>query len=156
MLTRLSLSLSPSLPFPPSLSLSFSHSFVQGNHELVQSVEKHRGKGPRYDFYEEFTRCGALSGDGLGDTELWRASQLNNTYEFAPTYPALNIMPAQFSDAELRSLGGFRSKCRVPSMSWFVRVGGATANTPPSSPISSDSSSYASCHSDGCSSDSSF
>jgi len=112
--------------FPSGIDLAFAFQATteleklrkRGELDIVAQVEKFRGRGPRYDFVSEFTRLGVIPEEGSESTGPWRVSQLNNTYEFAPTYPGLNIMPKQFTDAELRALGGFRSKCRVPSMSW--------------------------------------
>jgi len=93
------------------------------NEALVNRVLKFRATGPRYSFHEEFLRCGALEPHNAPRSKTpwpWRISQLNQTYEFSPTYPALNVMPEQFSDQEVKGIGSFRSKCRIPSMSWCM------------------------------------
>lgn len=48
----------------------------------------------------------------------FRASDVNRTYSFCPSYPRVLIVPAYVSDADLMAVSAFRSKKRVPVVCW--------------------------------------
>jgi myotubularin-related protein 1/2 len=48
----------------------------------------------------------------------WRISSINNDYSFSPTYPSFFAVPACMTDVELEAVGRFRSKQRIPVLSW--------------------------------------
>ncbi|RKO97342.1 hypothetical protein CXG81DRAFT_3995, partial [Caulochytrium protostelioides] len=50
--------------------------------------------------------------------EGWRMSQINAAFLFAPTYPDRLVVPARLSDNVLKHAGAFRSKCRIPVLSY--------------------------------------
>ncbi|KAH7341085.1 protein-tyrosine phosphatase-like protein [Rhizoctonia solani] len=63
---------------------------------------------------EEFGRM------GLGTrTKAWRFTEINKDYSFCPTYPATLIVPARISDAALSYAAKYRSKARIPSLSYL-------------------------------------
>lgn len=80
-------------------------------------TDKH---SPHYNFHTEFTRLDILS------NPTWRVTELNVTYEYAPTYPRFIVVPRNISDDDLRAVGNFRSKARVPAMSWAMPNKGPT------------------------------
>jgi hypothetical protein len=43
-------------------------------------------------------------------------------YQFAPTYSSVLVFPNRTTDAELRAVGAFRSKARVPTFTWMHPV----------------------------------
>ena len=57
---------------------------------------------------------------------MLRVSDINREYQFAPTYSSVLVFPERTSDAELRSVGGFRSKARVPTFTWLHPVARTT------------------------------
>ncbi|KAJ3000613.1 hypothetical protein HDV02_004298 [Globomyces sp. JEL0801] len=60
---------------------------------------------------------------GLGTTNTnWRLSTINEKYEFSPTYPSILGVPAKISDNTLRHIGRFRSKARIPALSYIHRT----------------------------------
>lgn len=64
-----------------------------------------------YDFEAEMAR------QGIPDQD-WRICRLNENYELAPTYPALMAVPATQSDEDVAKVAAFRSKARLPALSW--------------------------------------
>lgn len=69
----------------------------------------------RYDAVKEFSRQGL--------TKNWRISMINSDYSFSPSYPKIIIVPERISDNVLKHIGGFRSKSRIPSLSYIHRNG---------------------------------
>ena len=67
-----------------------------------------------FDVGKDFARM------GLGTTNSnWRISTINQDYELIPTYPALLGVPFKISDNTLRHIAKFRSKGRIPSLSYL-------------------------------------
>ncbi|PVF99054.1 phosphatases II, partial [Serendipita vermifera] len=67
-----------------------------------------------YNVQKEFMRM------GVGErTKAWRFTDLNKDYSFAPTYPAKLVVPARIGDATLSYAGKFRSKARIPTLSYL-------------------------------------
>lgn len=66
-----------------------------------------------YDVRQEYERMGLTqSGD-------FRYSKLNADFKFCETYPRILVVPKSVSDDELRMIGEFRSKHRIPVVSWI-------------------------------------
>ncbi|ORY63549.1 myotubularin-like protein [Pseudomassariella vexata] len=49
----------------------------------------------------------------------WRISQINKEYTFSPTYPGLLVVPSKISDSTLRHAGSFRSRQRIPVLTYL-------------------------------------
>ncbi|CAJ0866332.1 3607_t:CDS:10 [Entrophospora sp. SA101] len=64
-----------------------------------------------YDPSKEFAR--------MGLTRSWRFSHINKKYDFCPTYPHLLVFPSKISDTVLGYATRFRSKSRVPTLSYL-------------------------------------
>eukprot|EP01043_Picozoa_sp_COSAG02_P006595 COSAG02_NODE_189_length_30109_cov_71.135855_8_plen_1727_part_00 len=52
-------------------------------------------------------------------TSRWRATSLNSNYELCPTYPDVFYVPASINDADVQEVAKFRSKQRLPVLSWI-------------------------------------
>ncbi|KHN88107.1 Myotubularin-related protein 2 [Toxocara canis] len=71
-----------------------------------------------YDPMKEFQRMNIPN-------ETWRITKINDRYEFADTYPALLAVPSAAlieGDDFLHKVGEFRSKQRIPVLSWLNPV----------------------------------
>eukprot|EP00842_Homolaphlyctis_polyrhiza_P002934 jgi/Hompol1/3641/HPOL_000273-RA len=68
-----------------------------------------------YDPQKEF---GKRMGVGT-DSAIWRLSTINQNFEFSPTYPSIIGVPSRISDNVLKHIGGFRSKSRIPALSYI-------------------------------------
>ncbi|XP_076367351.1 phosphatidylinositol-3-phosphate phosphatase [Tachypleus tridentatus] len=52
-------------------------------------------------------------------TESWKITKINENYELCDTYPAILAVPAAATDDDLRSVANFRSRGRIPVLSWI-------------------------------------
>ncbi|CED83406.1 phosphatases ii [Phaffia rhodozyma] len=63
---------------------------------------------------EEFTRMGVGS-----RTKAWRFTDINKDYSFSSTYPAKLAVPARISDSALTHASKYRSKERIPALTYL-------------------------------------
>ncbi|XP_051506911.1 myotubularin-like isoform X3 [Myxocyprinus asiaticus] len=77
------------------------------------SQEKYEENGWNvYEPMEEYRR------QGLPNNE-WRVTFINMNYELCDTYPTVLVVPYKAPDEDLRRVATFRSRCRIPVLSWF-------------------------------------
>ncbi|KAJ1551795.1 hypothetical protein HK096_007737 [Nowakowskiella sp. JEL0078] len=74
-----------------------------------------------YDPQREYHRMGIDQRN-----KLWRLSSINKDFEFSSTYPQTLVVPARISDNVLKHIGKFRSKSRIPVLSYVHRKNGAS------------------------------
>ena len=72
------------------------------------------------DLEKEFTRLGVLR-----KGSSWRSTTLNKNFELCATYPEYLVVPKEIDDATLKAAADFRSKNRVPALTWMDRETGA-------------------------------
>lgn len=65
-----------------------------------------------YDPVEEFKRLGV-------ENYNWKITQINQDYMICDTYPATWAVPAQATVKDIQDVAGFRSKGRLPVLSWL-------------------------------------
>ncbi|CAE6340333.1 unnamed protein product [Rhizoctonia solani] len=76
--------------------------------------------GTPHDGWSMFTPREEFGRMGLGTrTKAWRFTEINKDYSFCPTYPATLVVPARISDATLSYAAKYRSKARIPSLSYL-------------------------------------
>lgn len=83
---------------------------------------KHEQAVNGWDFYDpkaEWKRQG-ISEKGVD--RGWRISKINTDYGFSPTYPALLVVPTTISDNVINYAGRFRSKVRIPALTYLHPV----------------------------------
>jgi hypothetical protein len=69
---------------------------------------------PAYNPRTEFSR------QGLGTrTKAWRFTDINKDYSFCPTYPSKLVVPSRISDSTLVYTGKYRSKGRIPALTYL-------------------------------------
>ncbi|CAG8668776.1 9567_t:CDS:2, partial [Paraglomus occultum] len=66
-----------------------------------------------YDPLREFERMGVTKNDA------WRFSTVNRNYSLCPSYPRILVVPSKISDAVLTHAQKFRSKGRIPTLSYL-------------------------------------
>ncbi|MCO5549641.1 hypothetical protein L7F22_003114 [Adiantum nelumboides] len=69
-----------------------------------------------YDFKAEFARQGIAT-----RTKAWRFCDVNAGYGFCYTYPAMLCVPSRISDSTIRYASKFRSKERIPALTYLHR-----------------------------------
>ncbi|RWS24072.1 myotubularin-related protein 2-like protein, partial [Leptotrombidium deliense] len=52
-------------------------------------------------------------------TESWKITKINENYEVCDTYPQVLVVPSAATDDELKSTANFRSRGRIPVLSWL-------------------------------------
>ncbi|KAG7448061.1 phosphatases II [Guyanagaster necrorhizus] len=67
-----------------------------------------------YSSREEFGRMGVGT-----RSKAWRFTDVNKDYSFCPTYPARLVVPTRISDTTLQYASKYRSKCRIPVLSYL-------------------------------------
>ena len=76
-----------------------------------------------YDPMREWRRQGI---DDPSKRLNWRVSTINKDYQFSPTYPALLPVPTGISDNTLNYAGRYRSRARIPVLSYLHPVNNCT------------------------------
>ncbi|KAK0463836.1 protein phosphatase [Desarmillaria tabescens] len=67
-----------------------------------------------YSSREEFGRMGVGT-----RSKAWRFTDINKDYSFCSTYPARLVVPTRISDTTLQYASKYRSKCRIPVLSYL-------------------------------------
>ena len=58
--------------------------------------------------------------------EMWKLTRVNEKYELSDTYPSVLGVPAAATDDFLRDVAVFRSRGRIPVLSWIHPISQAT------------------------------
>jgi myotubularin-related protein 6/7/8 len=72
-----------------------------------------------YDPMKEWRRMGVGE---EGGNKTWRVTKINSDYGFSPTYPAMFPVPAGISDITLNYAGRYRSRTRIPALTYLHPV----------------------------------
>lgn len=60
------------------------------------------------------------------NNDMWKISKINEQYEICDSYPAVWAVPAQVTDEDIRVVASFRSRGRIPVLSWIHSESQAT------------------------------
>ncbi|EME87346.1 uncharacterized protein MYCFIDRAFT_127850 [Pseudocercospora fijiensis CIRAD86] len=102
--------------------------------ERVQDLHAFHFKAPQeeiavgefaYEARREFSRMGIGSKAVEGPGSAWRITEINADYSFSPTYPKVLCVPHSVSDNMLKYGGPFRSKARIPALTYLHSNGGS-------------------------------
>jgi hypothetical protein len=70
--------------------------------------------------WESYNPRAEFARQGVGSrTKTWRFTDINRDYTFSPTYPSKLVVPARISDAHLTYAAKYRSKARIPALSYL-------------------------------------
>lgn len=50
---------------------------------------------------------------------MWKISRINEQYDICDSYPAVWAIPAQATDEDIKSVANYRSRARIPVLSWI-------------------------------------
>lgn len=78
-----------------------------------------------YDTRREYARMGISSKAADGAGSAWRVSEINKDYSYSDTYPSALGVPRAVSDNLLKYGGVFRSRSRIPCLSYLHSNGGS-------------------------------
>ena len=84
-----------------------------------QRLEKQVNGWTVYNPMQEWRRLGV---GAKGTSNGWRVSEINKDYQYSPTYPALLPVPASISDNVLNYAGRYRSRVRIPVLTYLHPV----------------------------------
>jgi hypothetical protein len=80
-----------------------------------------------YDPVTEFQRQGLyFNNETQNSSSSWRVSNINDRFKFCDTYPRTLVVPKTISDNVLIHASKFRSKNRIPVLSYYYAVNGCT------------------------------
>ena len=81
-----------------------------------------------YDFNKEFLRQGVIFDD---PNSSFRICQINKDFKNIPTYPQLLVEPKKLSDEVILKASKYRTKGRVPTLSYYFdnKINGIDSNT---------------------------
>jgi hypothetical protein len=80
-----------------------------------------------YDPVTEFQRQGLnFNNETQNSSSSWRVSNINDRFKFCDTYPQTLIVPKTISDNVLIHASKFRSKNRIPVLSYYYAANGCT------------------------------
>lgn len=65
-----------------------------------------------YEPIAEYKRLGSI-------TETWKITRINENYDLCDSYPAILVVPSAASEDDLRQVAQFRSRGRIPVLSWL-------------------------------------
>lgn len=85
------------------------------------SLEKNYNGWALYDAQAEYTRMGALGGK-----RKWRLSTANASHKLCATYPRHLVVPSVISDNVLTYAAKYRSKGRLPVLSYYLTLNDCT------------------------------
>ncbi|KAH6671538.1 myotubularin [Plectosphaerella plurivora] len=102
--------------------LSSIQSLYAFNHKPAKPEQAVDGWG-HYDPKAEFRRQGISE---KSPDKGWRISWVNKDYTFCDTYPAMLVVPSSISDNVLKYGKEYRSRCRIPALSYLHPVNGCS------------------------------
>uniref|UniRef100_A0A8C3M4J9 Phosphatidylinositol-3,5-bisphosphate 3-phosphatase MTMR2 n=1 Tax=Geospiza parvula TaxID=87175 RepID=A0A8C3M4J9_GEOPR len=81
----------------------------------------HKPEGrTRRSIFENLMKYAFPVSNNLGiPNESWRLTKINERYELCDTYPAILAVPVNIPDEELKRVASFRSRGRIPVLSWI-------------------------------------
>lgn len=92
----------------PMFAYEFNEDYPPTNSKDVRGVNGWK----IYDAVQEFKRQGVPN-------ESWRVTRINVKYELADTYPQVLAVPKGITDDDLKEVAKFRSRGRIPVLSWM-------------------------------------
>ena len=103
------------LAFPrkPEDHLIFSYTYRQ--YLINNDKATHFNGWKLYDTKKEYTRQGVTDNNDLG----LRFSEANLNFQLCATYPKIIVEPKEMSDDELKEASNYRTKNRLPVMSYY-------------------------------------
>lgn len=121
-------------------NLRFAHK--QENHSRRDVFEKlqqyafplsHKMKLFAFDYTEIFPEDGWTVYEPIAElkrmgvnNDMWKITKINDQYKLCDSYPAVLAVPAQATDEVLGAVAAFRSRGRIPVLSWIHSESQAT------------------------------
>ncbi|CAF3504310.1 unnamed protein product [Rotaria sordida] len=98
--------------------LAFFSSFFAWNYKKKMCPDKIDEGWKLYNKVKDYTRMGIQLN---GDAHWIINNEINQNYTFCDTYPDTLVLPSNFDISRLQSVANFRSRNRIPVLSWYCR-----------------------------------
>ena len=82
-----------------------------------------------YDARREYARLGISGKAADGPGAAWRISDINHDYSYCATYPKVLSVPKAVSDNMLKYGAAYRSRCRIPCLTYLHSNGGSISRS---------------------------
>lgn len=103
------------LAFPLSKgNTMFAYHHYEGQKDAPSGATAKVSGWDLYSFEKEMNRIGVPN-----KNSDWRICDLNKDYTLSATYPSKFAVPAELSDESIQQVAAFRSKGRMPALSWL-------------------------------------
>ena len=86
---------------------------IKNNNTKTRANNKNNG-WKIYNPFDEYQRI------GIGRSNTWRISTVNNDYELCSSYPRILVVPKSISDSQLMAVKSLRKRGRIPVCVWRV------------------------------------
>ena len=101
-----------SLAFPNKIDFTFAYYY---------EIELKKDPRVLYNPSREYERLGVIM-SSQQKNDSWKRCSINKDYHLCPTYPKHLLVPTKFNvDRDLIHVARFRSKQRLPAMTWAMR-----------------------------------
>lgn len=94
------------------------HAFPLNNKQQLFAFEYKPKYEANFNGWNVYRVISEYERQGL-PTDSWKFSKINDKYELCDTYPAVLAIPSAASDEDLKSVAAFRSRGRIPVLSWL-------------------------------------
>lgn len=118
---------------PPTSSLSSGAAASSPSSSPATPASSGAAPAPRrfgwdlFNPYRELARMGILDARSPHSADRsWRVTEANREYAYAPTYPSVLVVPETFPDRDLEPVRTFRSRGRIPAITWRHPACGTT------------------------------
>ncbi|XP_044258312.1 myotubularin-related protein 2 [Tribolium madens] len=114
-------------------NLRFAHK--QENHSRRDVFEKlqqfafplsHKIKLFAFEYSETFPENGWAIYEPIAElkrmgvnNDMWKISRINEQYDICDSYPAVWAIPAQATEEDIKAVASYRSRARIPVLSWI-------------------------------------
>ncbi|CAF4628725.1 unnamed protein product [Rotaria sp. Silwood1] len=98
--------------------LVFFSSFFAWNYKKKMCPDKIDEAWKLYDKIKDYTRMGIQLN---GDAHWIINAEINKNYTLCDTYPNVLVIPSNFDTSRLEQVVNFRSRNRIPVLSWYCR-----------------------------------
>ncbi|MGH0136053.1 UNVERIFIED_CONTAM: hypothetical protein FKN15_030993 [Acipenser sinensis] len=87
----------------------------------LDTIREANGQTAKLTIYDARPNVNAVANKGLPNNK-WRITFVNEQYELCDTYPTVLMVPFKATDEDLRKVSAFRSRNRIPVVSWIHPV----------------------------------
>lgn len=107
----------------PLFAFEYTETFPENGWNVYEPMAELKRMVNLYTFPTSFYLCRFFQGV---PNDTWHITKLNDGYDLCETYPAILAVPAGATDEIIRNAAAFRSRGRIPVLSWLHSESQAT------------------------------